>query len=257
MRISVSKLGLLFLAIGGACSVVEAQPSFEVASVKQHDPKDTVYASPACAGNRFVSRGGPITLVVMWAYDLRLDQVRTLDASLPMWARITAYDMQAVAEGSLNERQCKQLVKGLLGDRFKMTFHWKTLKNTPANELSVGPKGHKLVLVTDSDQGCSVHISPQGRERPCETYVLPEIKRGITMPDLAQVLTTYSVDPVYDNTGLVGEFKIKLTFAAVQGDPNYPSLQTALREQLGLVMRTTSRDIEVMIVDRIERPTPN
>jgi len=258
LRISIVSLFKL-LVLCGLSFAAAAQNRFEVASIKQHDPKDTAFAPPNCNGDRFIVRGVPILSVLMWAYDLRLDQYGTLEASLPTWARVMFYDIEGVAGRSLSEPQCKLLVQDLFGDRFKMTFHWKTVKNSPAYELSVGPKGHKLVPAADADQGCGVHISPAGRERPCDRYQWPlALKRAITMPELAQVLSNYSGDPLFDHTGLVGEFKIKeLSFAVRPNDPTYPSLQTALQEQLGLVMRPTRRDLDVLIVDSIERPTPN
>jgi uncharacterized protein (TIGR03435 family) len=39
--------------------------------------------------------------------------------------------------------------------------------------------------------------------------------------------------------------------------PNAPSLMSALREQLGLRLESTRAAVEVLVIDRIQRPTGN
>jgi uncharacterized protein (TIGR03435 family) len=73
---------------------------------------------------------------------------------------------------------------------------------------------------------------------------------------------------VIDRTGLTGNWEFELTFMPDQFDPppgqnapaidpNAPSLPTALQEQLGLKLEDTKGTIEVLVVERVERPTEN
>jgi uncharacterized protein (TIGR03435 family) len=68
---------------------------------------------------------------------------------------------------------------------------------------------------------------------------------------------------VVDRTGLEGPYDLEVTYApvvagAVGADlPDAPSLFTALREQLGLKLDPHTERVEVLVVDRIERPTEN
>ena len=73
---------------------------------------------------------------------------------------------------------------------------------------------------------------------------------------------------VIDRTGLTGNWEFELTFMPDQLepppgqnapaiDPNAPSLLTALQEQLGLKLEPTKGSVEVLVVERIERPTEN
>lgn len=73
---------------------------------------------------------------------------------------------------------------------------------------------------------------------------------------------------VVDRTGLVGGFNYELTWAAndygrptdsqSRGvDTNGPSFFTALREQLGLKLEATRAPVDVVVIDHVERPTPD
>ena len=59
-----------------------------------------------------------------------------------------------------------------------------------------------------------------------------------SMKELAQVLSNYTRrEPMFDVTGLSSEYTLDLSFALRSDDPKYPSLETALQERLGLVLR--------------------
>jgi uncharacterized protein (TIGR03435 family) len=75
---------------------------------------------------------------------------------------------------------------------------------------------------------------------------------------------------VVDRTGLTGAWDFELTFSGdpqrglpspgvepPPDDPNAPSLFTALQEQLGLKLEATKGPVEVVVVDRVERPAPD
>jgi uncharacterized protein (TIGR03435 family) len=65
---------------------------------------------------------------------------------------------------------------------------------------------------------------------------------------------------VVDRTGLEGLYDLDVTFAPEgpgAGQSDAPSLFTALQEQLGLKLDPENELVEVLVVDRIERPTEN
>lgn len=74
-----------------------------------------------------------------------------------------------------------------------------------------------------------------------------------------------------DRSGLTGRFNFHLTWTPDHMpqrppgapddlppvDPNGPSIFTALQEQLGLKLESTTGPVEVLVIDRVERPTPD
>ena len=89
------------------------------------------------------------------------------------------------------------------------------------------------------------------------------------MPAFATTLSGFVGRPVVDRTGLNGGFDFNLTWTPEQTpqgprplgapepppvDPNGPSLFTALREQLGLKLESTKGPVDVLVIDRAEKP---
>jgi uncharacterized protein (TIGR03435 family) len=67
---------------------------------------------------------------------------------------------------------------------------------------------------------------------------------------------------VIDKTGLAGLFDIHLEYApsraAAQADNSTgPSIFTAVEEQLGLKLSSDKGQVEVLVIDHIERPSEN
>ena len=83
----------------------------------------------------------------------------------------------------------------------------------------------------------------------------------VSLNEFARWLTGQTQRAVIDRTGLAGAWDFELTFApadvAAAATTDTPSLFTALQEQLGLRLEATRAPAEVLVVDRIERPTPD
>jgi uncharacterized protein (TIGR03435 family) len=70
--------------------------------------------------------------------------------------------------------------------------------------------------------------------------------------------------PVEDRTGLTGNFVLELDWALERrpGSPDAVAddgvgLTTALQEQLGLKLQRERVNVDVVVIDRVERPTEN
>ena len=96
---------------------------------------------------------------------------------------------------------------------------------------------------------------------------------GRSMAQIVTMLSDFVGRPVIDKTGLTGLFDLALKFAPegrhtglIQQfpsaqtppvDPDVPSLSAALQEQLGLKLESARGPVEVVVIDRFERPTPD
>jgi len=86
----------------------------------------------------------------------------------------------------------------------------------------------------------------------------------IDMGQVASSLSAYFRRPVVDRTGLTGFFDIQIDLPPLQPatldaggvDPGV-SVFTVLQEQLGLRVEEGRGPVEVLVVDRLERPTEN
>ena len=75
--------------------------------------------------------------------------------------------------------------------------------------------------------------------------------------------------PVLDRTGLTGTYDVDLVFAPAQTGPGVAgaalavapedalSIFTAVEEQLGLKLESRREPVDVVVIDSVERPTPN
>jgi uncharacterized protein (TIGR03435 family) len=100
---------------------------------------------------------------------------------------------------------------------------------------------------------------------------------GLPLTNLASSLVMVVHRSVIDRTGLAGgfDFDVKWTpdqlpprpaglpadqpirMNGVEIDPNGPSIFTALQEQLGLKLEAQRGPVEVLVIDRVARPTPD
>jgi uncharacterized protein (TIGR03435 family) len=94
--------------------------------------------------------------------------------------------------------------------------------------------------------------------------------QGTMLSDLATILARFPAVSrrVLDRTGLTGQFDFDLEWtplvappgpapAGVPSDAAGPTLFTALQEQLGLKLESTKETVSVLVIDSVNRPSPN
>src|SRR5262245_14591628 len=124
-----------------------------------------------------------------------------------------------------------------------------------------GANGARIRIILETDE-------PLGRR--CGAMVAPGwmSARTITMQEFSRQLSPVLRPPVINETGLEGQFDYDVIFSpeglggALIGPPpasvaDAPSLETALRDDLGLRLESRRGPVDVLVVDRIERPTEN
>jgi len=78
------------------------------------------------------------------------------------------------------------------------------------------------------------------------------------MSEIAMALSPYVGRMVVDGTGLSGLFDMEVAFSRdPQTVSDAVSIFTAAEGQLGLKLENRRRDVMVLVVDEVERPSPN
>ena len=158
------------------------------------------------------------------------------------------------------------MMRALLADRFMFRARWEE-KQQKAYDLVLarrdGQLGPHLRKSPTDCQALFAAARQQGGPLPapsvCGVQQAPGrlVATSYLMAQLADALTSSLEQKVIDRTGLAGGYDIDLTWAADQATDPGPSLFTALQEQLGLRLESTRRATEVLVIDHVERPTPD
>jgi len=265
---------------------IAAGPIFEVASIK---PNPTGRVGPTQSriqpGGRFVAENVPIVLLIGQAYPVQAYQL----IGGPSWIWSEGFDVDAKANGELlptgGRRPIQGALRGLLADRFKLATHTET-RRLPIYALVLARNDGRLGpnLTRSSRTDCSAILAevaaaprqggpppPGDQAPPCgglnRTGMLAV--DSATLDRLCNYLSAELHKKVVDQTGLSGLFNAHLTWTPDQMppgppdpslppvDPNGPSIFTAMQEQLGLKLRSTTGPVDVLVIDSVERPTTN
>jgi uncharacterized protein (TIGR03435 family) len=182
----------------------------------------------------------------------------------------------------------KQMLRALLADRFKLEIH-REPKELPVYALTIAKTGLKLHEAKPGDtyenafpdagkfESGTVKAGdiflvggggPEGRTMTISGF-------GVSMPALAKQLAVMAGQTVQDKTGLTGSYDFALKYwmapmrlpsaGASDGQPateasdpaGGPSIFTAIQQQLGLKLESTKGAVQVVVIDRVERPSGN
>ena len=169
----------------------------------------------------------------------------------PKWSESDRFDIDAKnASGQqITQETLKPLLQGLLADRFHLQAHWET-REAPVYELVVEHDGPKFKAHVDASEGGMNTSRAPGKV----------VMRGTGVPiaDLAGNLGFHSQRIVIDETGLLGRYDFLLHWDPdAAEDSTEPSLATAMHEQLGLQLKPGRGPVQMLVVERAERPTEN
>ena len=87
-----------------------------------------------------------------------------------------------------------------------------------------------------------------------------------TIETMAQALRLSTARLIVDKTGLRGSYRISMTFDGfgsrrspeIAAPPDaMPTVFIAIREQLGLELKSSKAELDTLVIDRLERPTEN
>jgi len=204
----------------------------------------------------FVWTNIPLASLVRAPYGIIIDsQV----LGLPDWARWENYDIQAKVDADTAERWKKlsrkergqeeqQMMKSILADRCQLKAHQET-KELPVYDLVIAGRGLKMKEAPPN-------------ESPTETMSFNQMT--VHAMQINTIVFTFAGTVgrmIVDKTGLGDkkyDFELRWTMDDRPSvDDAAPPLFTALEEQLGLKLVPSRAPVEVLIIDHLERPSPN
>ena len=241
----------------------DANPSFDVATIKPNDSGATRMQGLTIRGRNFATRASSLSDLIAFAYEVQFKQI----VGGADWMDKDRYDIAAVPDqdGAPNPEQVRIMIRKLLADRFKLTFH-KEKRELSAFVLTVGKDGSKL--------------TPTQLNGPLPGLGFGPGKGGVAlhmmngrMVDLTAFLQQLVLDrPVVDQTGLAGKFDLNVTFSPddsqfngnlppfakpAEGVEPAPPLFEAIQEQLGLKLEAKKTQVDVIAIDHVEKPSAN
>jgi uncharacterized protein (TIGR03435 family) len=240
-----------------------AKPQFEVASVKPNTDDGRMISIPLRSGDRVQMHNNQVGSMINYAYNVSNYQVIG-DTRLPEhW---NWYDIDAKVEGSPSDDEIRLMFQSLLEDRFKLKVHHET-REMEVYKLVVAKNGPKLKPATGEDYKTTIEGDRPVAVKNKNIRILAEkagarlIGKGVTTAQLASALIGNMGGPVVDATGIDGAFDFDVLFAPANWPPdaefNPPTLLAALKDTLGLTLEKGKAQVDVLVIDHLEKPTPN
>ena len=249
-------IGLWTAPASPAATAASTGPIFEVATVKPGDANDPQFGLMSRNG-RFTATNATLEQLVGVAYDVRNNQI----SGGPKWLVSDKYSIDAESNhttaGLTGGPQMLMMLRSLLADRFRLRVHRET-KHEAVYELVAAKGGSKLTeRVARGPAGRTLRFGPGELTGAAVPMLL-----------LADQLSRLLGRSVVDKTALAGSYDFTLRWIprpdeftplgrpepTPPEDSSGPSIFTALEEQLGLKLLPSNGLVEILVVDRAERP---
>jgi uncharacterized protein (TIGR03435 family) len=239
----------------------DADPAFEVATIKPSDPAHPEQII-TLRGAEVITTNVTVHALINLAYWLHPKQL----TGGPAWTESEKFDMAGKpdAPGQPNVDQMKVMIQKLLADRFQLKFHFEK-RELPVYAIRLAKTGSKLTRSQDDPKG----IPGWGFGRNASGMIMNF--HNSPMSQFAALLQNSTDRPVVDESGLSERYDFTLTFtpdattAALLGGQPFPAdnpdaapdLFSAFQQQLGLKLEPTRAPVDVMVIDKVERPSEN
>lgn len=250
---------LALLAVIAAGVLAQSDPAFEVATIKPSAPGQPGFGM-GMAGHRFIGVNTTLRDLIAFAYGLHPDQI----TGGPPWIASDKYDLYAevTGKGAPESQRIRAMVQQLMADRFSLVFH-RAKKELSVYAIVVAKSGAKF---TGSAGEPNVNAS----------FDFPSLGRmtvhNATIADFAVWLERYVTNrPVVDQSGISGKYNFTFDWSPdetqlpglseqlqhTNGRSERPDLYTAIQQQLGLKLESAKAPVEILVIDRAERPSDN
>lgn len=193
------------------------------------------------SGSRIIVKNVTLSELIHVAYDLPATNTQDYQISgAPSWATAGGdyYDIEARAagDGTTSTDQARLMLQTLISDRFRMKFHRES-KVIPVYEVVISKSGLKMKKMPPPPW-------PPAAAR----------QQRNSVEDLDTMISRFADRPIVDKTGLAGIFE----FAHWdQADLEESSISVLVEDRLGLRLDPAKRQVEVIVIDHVEKPTEN
>ena len=252
-------------------AAADQRPRFETASVKPNRSPEAGRNNRFSPG-RFAYMNTPLEDYIYNAYRFPSDRV----LGMPDWARREKYDITATHDPQYAAFSLQQLamLQRLLEERFSLQTHRET-REMPVYELvkaraddQLGPR--LRVATLDCSPAATANRAQCGMRIDMGLIDGKSVDWRIVVGQLPAAVGR----TVIDRTGLQGRFELTLEWnpdPSVTRSPEATALATAaaatpgeritiftaLQEQFGVKLQAAREPLEVLVIDRVERPTPD
>ena len=246
-----------------AMMLANAKPEFTVATIKPSSP-DAPRGGYGFRGQDVTTTNVTVNWLIKLAYNMHARQISGGAA----WLDSEKYDIVGRPDtpGQPSRDQMKLMIQKLLADRFQLKFHTEK-RELPVYAMVVLKTGTKITVSSGDPHAFPGIGFAQG------PGVLSLVGRNTGLDGVANGLQSNILDkPVVNQTGLTGRYDFTLRFTP---DPTQvanfgplapgnaadvdapPDIFTAFQQQLGLKLQSTKAVVDVMVIEKIERPSPN
>jgi uncharacterized protein (TIGR03435 family) len=241
-------------------SAIVCGQTFDVASVRVNLENLPNQFTPHRSGDRVTMLNTTLTSVVSFAFHLDAP-VYQLSGNLRLPDGWNWYDIEAIAPASTSEDNLRLMFQHLLEDRFQLKFHRETRQVT-SYDLVIAKSGSKL-KPADPDRKIMIDNKqiPAGRAAVAGGVDGPHLLgKDVPLSELVESLASRLAAPVHDLTGLAGTFDYNVLFSPDGNAAELaaaPSLPSALRQELGLELKANKSTAEILVIDHVDKPSPN
>ena len=243
--------------------------TFDVAVIRLAPPPDAnfhVSVSSPPHSSRFEATNLPVKALLQIAYGFDAPVV-----GAPDWVANTFYDINARSDEAADARLAKltdnevrlekrNAIRVLLTDRMGLKTHLDTRDSSIYN-LVVAKGGAKMQAVPLPPAGEAPATPPPANvQAHGSRHGLEFVGSNASMRAIAGALSSMVQAPVVDDTGLTGSYNYTLQFGREwsENDPDgWPSIFTAVQEQMGLKLEGVHKPVPNLVVDHITKPTEN
>ena len=278
MKPAISLVSVVLAGIGLGAGLSAAQPggpAFDIVSIKRNLAGGPVTAFPVSRG--LTVRNFNARELVELAFELPEYRI----TGGPEWASAERFDISGRTDRDASFREMLAMLRSALAQRFQLATRIESREQQRYALMLDRADGRLGPGLRASGDDCAPIVLPKdgppppppppgARTNTCPSMFGPgfisarQIEMQAVVDYLSREPTVRRV--VVDKTGLSGKYNADVSWSFEPGpappgaavfrmNPDGPNLFTALREQLGLRMQPERGPVDVLVIDRMERPT--